>query len=139
MTDNAQLVTLTADIVAAHVSNNRVAVGDVANLVQQVHGALAGLGASEAPAEPEQPAPAMSARASVKADSIGCMVCGSRQKTLKRHLTSAHGMTPQEYRARFDLPDSYPMVSPDYSAARRQMALNIGLGSKRRGSARKAK
>lgn len=132
MSDHAILVTLTADIVAAHVSNNSVAVGDIGNLVQRVHEALSGLGEEAAPAEPEKAAPAMSARASVKSDSLGCMVCGARQKTLKRHLQSAHGMTPAQYRTEFGLPDSYPMVAPDYSEARKQMAIKIGLGTKRR-------
>lgn len=132
MADRDQLVTLTADIVSAHVSNNSIAVGDVANLVQRVHDALALLGVPVAPAGLEKATPAMTARVSVKPDSIGCMVCGARHKTLKRHLQSAHSMTPQEYRAEFNLPESYPMVSSDYASTRRDWAIEMGLGKKSR-------
>lgn len=132
MADREQLVTLTADIVSAHVSNNSVAVGDVANLVQRVHEALAGLGAENASLEPNKPTPAMTARVSVKPDSIGCMVCGKRQKLLKRHIANDHDMTPAQYRQEFGLPESYPMVAPAYAESRREMAVKIGLGSKGR-------
>ena len=130
MSDREQIITLTADIVAAHVSNNRVAVGDVANLVQQVHRALAGLNDSPAAPEPEKKQPVVSARASVKPDYIVCMECGKKQKTLKRHLQAAHGVTPQQYRKDYGLPDSYPMTAPNYSLQRQEMAKKIGLGRK---------
>ncbi len=132
MSDQAKLVELTADIVAAHVSNNHVAVGDVANLVQKVHESLAGLGTQAAAQEPQKKEPVVSVRASVKPDYIVCMECGKRQKTLKRHLQSAHGMTPQQYRQDYGLPDSYPMTAPSYSQQRQEMAKRIGLGSKGR-------
>jgi len=131
MAEDNQLITLTADIVAAHVSNNNVAVGDVANLVQRVHEALAGLGAAPATEEPQKKEPVVSVRASVKPEYIVCMECGKRQKTLKRHLQSAHGMTPQQYRSDYGLPDSYPMVAPAYAAQRSEMAKSIGLGRKK--------
>jgi predicted transcriptional regulator len=131
MAEDNQLITLTADIVAAHVSNNNVAVGDVANLVQRVHEALAGLGAAPAAEEPQKKEPVVSVRASVKPEYIVCMECGKRQKTLKRHLQSAHGMTPQQYRSDYGLPDSYPMVAPAYAAQRSEMAKSIGLGRKK--------
>lgn len=141
--DQTTLVTLTADIVASHVSNNSVAIGDIANLVKQVHGALAGLVAKQEP-EPEARQPAVSIRASIKQDSITCLVCGRKQSTLKRHLSNAHGMTPAQYREAFGLSADYPMTAPAYSEMRRQMAKTIGLGtarggSKRRGRASKAK
>ncbi len=98
MEEQNQLITLTADIVSAHVSNNNVAVGDVANLVQRVHEALAALGAPPAAQEPQKKEPVVSIRASVKPDYIVCMECGKRQKPLTRPLQSAHGMTPPEYR-----------------------------------------
>jgi predicted transcriptional regulator len=131
MAEDNQLITLTADIVAAHVSNNNVAVGDVAHLVQRVHEALAGLGAAPAAEEPQKKEPVVSVRASVKPEYIVCMECGKRQKTLKRHLQSAHGMTPQQYRSDYGLPDSYPMVAPAYAAQRSEMAKSIGLGRKK--------
>jgi predicted transcriptional regulator len=131
MSDQAQLIELTADIVSAHVSNNSVAVGDVANLVQRVHEALAGLGAAPAEQGPQKKEPVVSVRASVKPDYIVCMECGKRQKTLKRHLQTAHGMTPQQYRSDYGLPDSYPMVAAEYASMRRDIAKAIGLGRKK--------
>jgi predicted transcriptional regulator len=129
MAADADLVELTADIVAAHVSNNTVAVGDVFNLIEKVHGALCGLSSSGgtqlAPKEP-----VVSVRASLKPDYITCMECGRRQKALKRHLQSAHGMTPDQYRADYGLPASYPMVATNYAETRRELAKKIGLGRK---------
>jgi predicted transcriptional regulator len=135
MADREQLIELTADIVAAHVSNNTVALSDVGNLVQKVHEALAGLG-QEAPApEPEKKVPAISVRGSIKPEYIVCMECGKKQKTLKRHLQTAHGMTPAQYRGDYGLPDTYPMTAPAYSQRRQEMAKAIGLGRKGRGAA----
>ena len=125
------LLTLTADIVAAHVSNNSVAVNDLPNLIQNVHSALSGIsGSSSAPeAKPE---PKVSIRSSVKPESIACLECGSRQKMLKRHLMTNHGMTPAEYRQKWGLAADYPMVAPNYAEQRRTLAKSIGLGTKRR-------
>lgn len=125
-----QLVELTADIVSAHVANNNVAVGDVANLVQRVHEALASLGEKEPEAKQEK-TPAVSIRASIKPDYLVCMECGRKQKTLRRHLTSAHNMTPEQYRNDYGLPRDYPMTAPNYSEQRRSMAKEIGLGRKK--------
>ena len=125
-----QLLELTADIVAAHVGNNNVSVNDVANLVAQVHGALAKLGEPEE-AQSEAKTPVVSIKASVKPDYIVCMECGKKQKTLKRHLQTAHGMTPDEYRKDYGLPASYPMVAAEYSEQRRGLANAIGLGRKK--------
>jgi predicted transcriptional regulator len=129
---DARLLELTADIVAAHLANNTVAVGDVAALVQRVHEALASLGTVEEQKEPEAK-PAVSIRASVKPDHLVCLVCGSRQKTLRRHISVAHGLEPQDYRARFNLAPSYPMVAPDYTNRRREIAHALGLGRNRKG------
>jgi predicted transcriptional regulator len=129
MTEDNNLVELTADIVSAHVSNNSVAIGDVANLVQQVHEALARLGAPEA-AAPAKREPVVSAKASVKQDYLTCMACGKKQKTLKRHLQNAHQLSPAEYRAEFDLPSTYPMTAPAYSQKRGELARSSGLGRK---------
>lgn len=126
---NETLLTLTADIVAAHVSNNSVGVSDVAGLIERVHGALAGLG--EAAAEPEvELKPAVSVRASVKPDYIVCLEDGKKLKMLKRHLMTHYQMTPEQYRAKWNLPTDYPMVAPNYAEQRRDLAKKIGLGRK---------
>jgi predicted transcriptional regulator len=125
------LVSLTADIVAAHVSNNSVAVSDLPQLIQNVHGALTSLGT--APAEPEvKQEPAVSVRASVKPDYIVCLEDGKKLKMLKRHLMTHYQMTPEQYRAKWNLPADYPMVAPNYAEQRRSLAKKIGLGTKRR-------
>jgi predicted transcriptional regulator len=128
MADQEQIIVLTADIVAAHVSNNTVAVGDIGQLVQKVHQALAGLGAPPAEEPPLKKDAVVSVRASIKPDYIVCMECGKRQKTLKRHLQVAHGLTPDQYRADFGLPGTYPMVAPNYSLQRQELAKSSGLG-----------
>jgi len=125
------LLTLTADIVAAHVSNNSVAVNDLPNLIQNVHSALSGISSSAAAPEAKQE-PKVSIRSSVKPDSIACLECGSRQKMLKRHLMTNHGMNPGEYRQKWGLSSDYPMVAPNYAEQRRTLAKSIGLGTKRR-------
>jgi predicted transcriptional regulator len=131
MQESNILTELTADIVAAHVSHNIVAVGDVADLIQRVHEALSSVGESGEPAVAGK-TPVVSVRASVKPDYIVCMECGRKQKTLRRHLQSAHGMTPWQYRTDYGLPESYPMVAPNYSEKRRELAKTIGLGRKPR-------
>lgn len=132
------LITLTSDIVAAHVSNNGVAVDDVPTLIQNVYGALAGLGV--VPAEEVRPDPAVSIRSSIKSDHIVCLEDGKKMKMLKRHLMTDHGLTPDEYRARWNLASDYPMVAPEYAEKRRVLAKQIGLGRKpgqRRGRRKK--
>lgn len=129
--DRELLVTLAADIVAAQVSNNNVAIGDMAKLVENVHRALTGLGEPQQPQEAERKVPVVSIKASVKPDYIVCMECGRKQKTLRRHLQTAHGMTPDQYRQDYGLPASYPLTAPNYSERRREMAKTIGLGRKK--------
>jgi predicted transcriptional regulator len=127
------LLTLTADIVAAHVSNNSVAVNDLPNLIQNVHAALTGI--SNTAAAPEQKLePKVSIRSSVKPEAIACLECGKRQKMLKRHLMTNHQMTPGDYRQKWGLSPDYPMVAPNYAEQRRTLAKSIGLGTKRRRS-----
>lgn len=125
------LITLTADIVSAHVSNNSVAVSDLPALIQNVHGALTGLG-QPAPAPEVKLEPAVSVRASVKPDYIVCLEDGKKLKMLKRHLMTHYQMTPEQYRAKWSLPADYPMVAPNYAEQRRTLAKKIGLGTKRR-------
>jgi predicted transcriptional regulator len=125
------LLTLTADIVAAHVSNNSVAVNDLPNLIQNVHSALSAIsGAASAPeAKPE---PKVSVRSSVKPDFIVCLEDGKRLKMLKRHLMTHYNLTPDEYRQKWGLSSDYPMVAPNYAEQRRTLAKSIGLGTKRK-------
>jgi len=133
------LITLTSDIVAAHVSNNNVSVEEVSTLIKNVYGALQGLGV--APVVEERPEPAVSIRASVKPDYLVCLEDGKKMKMLKRHLMTQYNMTPDQYRQRWNLPADYPMVAPDYAEKRRALAKEIGLGRKpgqRRGRRPKA-
>ncbi|MDE1915184.1 MAG: MucR family transcriptional regulator [Sphingomonadales bacterium] len=123
------LITLTSDIVAAHVSNNNVTVDDLPTLITNVYGALSGLG-EEAPAVETPPEPAVSVRASVKPDHIVCLEDGKKLKMLKRHLATHYNLTPEQYRARWNLPADYPMVAPNYAEKRRELAKQIGLGRK---------
>jgi predicted transcriptional regulator len=135
MNNEDNLIQLTADIVSSHLENNSVAVGDVPNLIQQVHRALSGLGAPDVE-QPQEKTPVVSVRASIKPDYLVCMECGKKQKTLRRHLQTAHGLTPDQYRADYGLPREYPMTAATYSETRRTMAHSIGLG--RKGGNRKA-
>ena len=125
------LITLTSDIVAAHVSNNSVAVSDLPLLIQNVYNALSGLHSEAAPPQPK-PEPAVSIRSSVKPDHIVCLEDGKKLKMLKRHLMTHYQMTPDEYRAKWGLPADYPMVAPNYADQRRALAKKIGLGTARR-------
>ena len=123
------LITLTSDIVAAHVGNNDVAVADVPTLISNVYAALAGLG--EAPVvEEAKPQPAVAIRNSIKPDYIVCLEDGKKLKMLKRYLRTNYNMSPEEYRARWGLPADYPMVAPAYAEKRRDLAKKIGLGRK---------
>ena len=127
---NDTLLTLTADIVAAHVSNNSVAVNDLPNLIQNVHTALSGISGASAAAEPK-PEPKVSIRSSVKPDYIVCLEDGKKFKSLKRHLRTQYNMTPEQYREKWNLGPDYPMVAPNYAAARSQLAKEMGLGQQR--------
>ena len=133
---NETLITLTADIVAAHVSNNSVAVNDLPTLISNVHGALSGLNSGVAaaaePATAEKRQPAVSVRSSIKNDHVVCLYDGKKMKMLKRHLMTDHGVTPAQYREEFGLPATYPMVAPAYAEQRRTLAKAIGLGTKRK-------
>ena len=130
MSDDAEtIIALTADIVAAHVSNNSVSVSDLPAIIAGVHAALAGLG-NPTVAEPAKQEPAVSIRNSIKPDFLVCLEDGKKVKMLKRHLMTAFGMTPDAYRAKWGLPASYPMVAPNYAETRRALAVKIGLGRK---------
>ena len=126
--DADTLILHTTDIVVSFVANNSIGAREVSSLIQNVHATLAGLG-SGTNDEP-RPDPAVSVRASVKNDHIVCLEDGKKFKMLKRHLMTDHGMTPDEYRVRWNLPASYPMVASDYAEKRRDLAKKIGLGRK---------
>ena len=126
---NQTLLELTADIVAATVEHNRVANGDVPRLITAVHDALAGL-AAPTDAETVTNLPAVSVRSSLKPDSITCLECGAVQKTLKRHLGNAHGLSPEQYRVKWKLPADYPMTAPNNSAERSRASKARGFGRK---------
>jgi predicted transcriptional regulator len=123
------LITLASDIVAAHVSNNDVAVADLPSLITNVYNALANLGEAVV-VEEAKPQPAVAIRNSVKPDYIVCLEDGKKLKMLKRYLRTNFNMTPEEYRARWGLPTDYPMVAPNYAEKRRDLAKKIGLGRK---------
>lgn len=134
------LITLTSDIVAAHVSNNSVSAEEVASLITNVYSALSGLG-TPAVVEELAPQPAVSVRASVKPDYLVCLEDGKKLKMLKRYLRTNFDMSPEEYRERWNLPADYPMVAPNYAQTRRDLAVKIGLGRKpgqKRGRRKKA-
>lgn len=127
--DREALITLTSDIVAAHVSNNNVPIDQVPTLIASVFQALEGLGGEpvveEAPLEP-----AVSIRASVRPDHVTCLECGKKMKMLKRHLGTEHNLTTEEYRQRWGLPADHPLVAPNYASQRADLAKKIGLGRK---------
>ena len=127
--EHGDLLELTSDIVAAHVSNNPVPLGELPGLIETVFGTLSGL--SQPPAEPEvELKPAVSIKKSITDDYIICLEDGKKLKMLKRHLKTAYGMTPEDYRAKWSLPHDYPMVAPSYAKKRQQLAKKIGLGRK---------
>jgi predicted transcriptional regulator len=125
-------IELTADIVSAYVSNNTVPAAEIPALINQVHAALSRVGGnpSEAPAEPLKPAIAV--KRSITPDYIVCLEDGKKFKSLKRHLRTQYNMTPEQYRDKWALPPDYPMVAPNYAAARSQLAKQMGLGQQRR-------
>ena len=128
-TSKAELLALTTDIVRAHVSNNTVAVSDLPTLIGSVHASLSKLGSIAVVEVPAQQ-PAVSVKVSVKPDHLVCLECGKKQKTLKRHLMTSHGLMPEAYRVKWSLHADYPMVSPNYAAQRRELAIGFGLGRK---------
>lgn len=131
-TANANYIELTAEIVSAYVSNNTVPPGDIPNLINQVHAALARVSgkSGDTPAEPLKPA--VSVKKSITPEYIVCLEDGKKFKSLKRHLRTQYNMTPEQYRDKWGLSTDYPMVAPNYAAARSQLAKQMGLGQQRR-------
>ena len=126
--DHSELLALTSDIVAAHASNNAVPSSELSGLIETVFGTLASLSSQVAPAVNLKPA--VSIKKSVTPDYLICLDDGRKLKMLKRHLKTAYGMTPEDYRAKWGLPHDYPMVAPNYALKRRELAKKIGLGRK---------
>lgn len=126
------LIELTADVVAAYVSNNPVPASDLPALIADIHAALGRVGGAPEQAPAEKQKPAVSPKRSVHDDYIICLDDGKKFKSLKRHLMTHYGMTPDQYREKWGLEPSYPMVAPNYAAARSQLAKKMGLGRKRK-------
>ncbi len=124
----AHTVEITTDIVAAYLSNNPMPAGDIQSLIQQVHIAVVGMASGIRPVEAPPQAPAVSVRKSITPDHLICLEDGRKFKSLKRHLRSKYDLTPEQYRAKWNLPKNYPMVAPAYSEARSNLAKQIGLG-----------
>lgn len=125
-----ELVQLTADIVSAYVSNNKIGSTELGKLIEDVHSALQRAPNAQATPEPEPREPAVSIRKSVTPDHIVCLEDGKKFKSLKRHLQGEHGLTPDEYRSKWGLARDYPMVAPNYARARSDLAKSMGLGRK---------
>ena len=127
--EHGELLSLTAEIVAAYVGSNSVVIADLSSVITSVYEELSALGEPEP--EPEvKLTPAVPIKKSITDDFIICLDCGKQQKMLKRHLMVAHGLTPEQYRAKWRLGHDYPVVAPNYSAMRKKLAKKIGLGRK---------
>jgi MucR family transcriptional regulator, transcriptional regulator of exopolysaccharide biosynthesis len=139
MTDtpsSGSFIELTAEIVSAYVSNNTVAAGDIPSLINQVHAALSRVSGKSGDGSAEPLKPAVSLKKSITPEFIVCLEDGKKFKSLKRHLRTQYNMTPEQYREKWGLNADYPMVAPNYAAARSQLAKQMGLGQQRRRRAR---
>jgi len=135
MADNpgeSSYIQLTANIVSAYVSNNTVPSAEIPNLIGQIHSALLRVSGGQAPTPAEPLKPAVPLKRSITSDYLVCLEDGKTFKSLKRHLRTQYGMTPEQYREKWALPPDYPMVAPNYAAARSQLAKQMGLGQQRR-------
>jgi predicted transcriptional regulator len=129
--DREQITLLAADIVSAYVANNSVPVGELSKLIGDIHASLASLATGEQAVPPQQLTPAVPVKKSIQDDYIICLEDGKKFKSLKRHIGVHYGLTPDEYRQKWGLPATYPMVAPNYAAARSALAKSMGLGRKR--------
>lgn len=126
------LIELTSEIVAAFVTNNSVAAADLPSLIVNVHGALGGVSGVAAAEVVEKPKPAVPVRRSIQHEYLICLEDGQKFKSLKRHLMTHYGLSPEQYRDKWELPADYPMVAPAYAEARSRLAKEMGLGQKRK-------
>ena len=130
--NSEMLIELTADVVAAYVSNNPVPAGELPNLIADVHAALGRVGGGTEPPPADKQKPAVNPKRSVHDDYIVCLEDGKKFKSLKRHLRTQYNVTPEQYREKWGLSPDYPMVAPNYAAARSKLAKDMGLGQQRR-------
>lgn len=131
---NSDILSLTTEIVSAHLSNNTVPAAEIPALIERIYKTLSSVGheTATAPAMQERPQPAVPIRKSIMPDYLVCLEDGKKLKMLKRHLKTAYKMTPDQYRDRWGLPADYPMVAPNYAKTRSRLAKDIGLGIKGR-------
>ena len=129
--ERENLLSLTTEIVSAHLSNNQVTPEEIPGVIQRVYKTLSGLN-GETAVTAERPQPAVPIKKSVTPDYVVCLEDGKKLKMLKRHLKTAYGMSPEEYRERWNLPADYPMVAPNYARQRSKLAKEIGLGTSRK-------
>jgi predicted transcriptional regulator len=133
---SGNFIELTADIVSAYVSNNSVQAAEIPALISQVHGALLRVSSGQGEASAEPLKPAVPVKRSITNDYLVCLEDGKKFKSLKRHLRTQYNMTPEQYREKWGLPPDYPMVAPNYAAARSRLAKQMGLGQQRRSRSR---
>jgi predicted transcriptional regulator len=131
-TASGNYIELTAEIVSAYVSNNTVSASEIPGLINQVHAALSRVSGKTGDVAAEPPKPAVSVKKSITPEHIVCLEDGKKFKSLKRHLRTQYNMTPEQYREKWGLGADYPMVAPNYAAARSQLAKQMGLGQQRR-------
>ena len=139
MDDKAEIIEMTAEIVAAYVENNTIAMADLPGLIQSVHRALASVSAGVEAVEAAPKEPAVPVRRSITPDHLVCLEDGRKFKSLKRHLRTKYNMSPEDYRAKWGLAKDYPMVAPNYAKARSELAKQMGLGQGGRQAAKKSK
>ena len=139
MDDRSELLEMTADIVSAYVGNNSVSATDLPALIANIHAALSQVTGGVVEVEPEPKEPAVPVRKSISPDFLICLEDGRKFKSLKRHLRTKYDMSPEEYRAKWNLPKDYPMVAPNYAKARSELAKQMGLGQGGRKPARVAR
>ncbi|HEY8963900.1 MAG TPA: MucR family transcriptional regulator [Alphaproteobacteria bacterium] len=141
MTNNSnnrnELLNLTSQIVASYLSANSVPASDIPAIIDRVYKSLTNIDAPQGAISADRPQPAVSIKKSVTPDYIVCLEDGKKLKMLKRHIKSAYGMTPDQYRERWGLPNDYPMVAPNYAEKRSRLAKTIGLGKQTKQSRKK--
>jgi predicted transcriptional regulator len=139
MDDKSEVIEMTADIVSAYVGNNSVSAADLPSLIQSIHRALSGIagGAEVVEAAPKEPA--VPVKKSITPDFLICLEDGRKFKSLKRHLRTKYNMSPEEYRAKWNLAKDYPMVAPNYAKARSDLAKQMGLGQGGRQASKKTR
>jgi predicted transcriptional regulator len=130
-TNRGDLIELTAEIISAYVGNNKVEKGELPEMISEVHDALSRATQRLGSPEREELRPAIAVKKSVTPDFIVCLEDGKKFKSLKRHLRTHYNLSPEEYREKWGLPHDYPMVAPNYAAARSQLAKQMGLGTRR--------